>query len=248
MSKNFIVLGSGFRIKPSVSAPTDPQVGDVYYDAVANTFRLNESTGHWNDIGGVSAQSVSSDITADTSLTYLVDTTADRHITLPPAAPTLSFVVKDASGLSGTHPITIVRHGSELIEGIAANTTLSSDHGAWALVCDGTDWYIQYYLKNGGAAPTPYNFDQTFTSNPSFPLANTVGSVFYPVVLRQNPDATWSPVDADGLVTVTASLIDGDLSPLFGAGALAVRILDGGGGSTNFDKAVKNMYYAAVAL
>lgn len=69
------------------------------------------------------------------------------------------------------------------------------------------------------------NFDHTYTSAPSFPIAHGLGDVFLPVILQQLPDLTWEPVDAQGYLTVTATQLDGDLAPLFTAGAVAVRVL-----------------------
>jgi len=55
MSKNFLVLGYGFKIKPLATAPTPAADGDVYYDSTLSTFRIREN-GAWNDIGGTTLQ------------------------------------------------------------------------------------------------------------------------------------------------------------------------------------------------
>ena len=69
------------------------------------------------------------------------------------------------------------------------------------------------------------NFDQTYTANPSFPVPHGLGDVFLPVILQQLPSLAWEPVAAQGYLQVTPTQLTGDLSPLFGAGAVAVRVL-----------------------
>jgi hypothetical protein len=89
-----------------------------------------------------SSQAVSGNITLSSDKVFLVDTTAARSLTLPAAAEASHFYLKDASGFSSSNVITIVRAGSEQIEGVAANKTLRTDFGCWEFWCNGTNWFI----------------------------------------------------------------------------------------------------------
>lgn len=79
----------------------------------------------------------------DDYYTILVDTSAARSITLPD--PTLAkrvITIKDKTGTSPTNPITVVRFGSENIEGVAADYLLRGKKGSWTFMSDGTDWWV----------------------------------------------------------------------------------------------------------
>jgi hypothetical protein len=144
MATNFITLGSGFRVKPLSTPPSNPVPGDVYYDLTENTFKLYEGSG-WNDVGGVSVESISGNTTAVNSKTYLVDTTSNAvTITLPTPTAGTCFVVKDKKGTAQTNNITLARFASEKIDNVASNKVLSSAYGSWVVFSDGTDWYLEY--------------------------------------------------------------------------------------------------------
>lgn len=74
--------------------------------------------------------------------TILVDTSAARTINLHAAATNFKFSVKDKIGTSGTYPITLVRNGSQKIEGLSSNYTLDANYGTWSFIFDGTDWWV----------------------------------------------------------------------------------------------------------
>lgn len=86
---------------------------------------------------------VAGNITLAEGKYHLVDTSAARSLTLPsPSATKRTIWIKDKTGSASTNPITLVRAGSEKIETVAASFSLDSDLGAWAIVTDGTDWFI----------------------------------------------------------------------------------------------------------
>jgi hypothetical protein len=92
-------------------------------------------------------QNISSDVqltVADSLKIFLVDTSLPRSITLPSPSSLLgmTFTFKDISGLASSHPISLIRSGTEKIEGSAETYVLSINRGAWTLVSDGTDWHI----------------------------------------------------------------------------------------------------------
>jgi len=80
------------------------------------------------------------DFQAENGKLYAINGTV--NVQLP--APTASFhcVLKDLSGNISSNPITIVRNGTEKIDGIASNFTLNSNNQAISLISDGVDWYI----------------------------------------------------------------------------------------------------------
>ncbi len=72
----------------------------------------------------------------------LVDTSAQRTITLPPPANFKKRIwVKDKTGTASAFPILIARNASEKIEGVAATLSYNGNWGGVCLVTDGTDWF-----------------------------------------------------------------------------------------------------------
>lgn len=77
-------------------------------------------------------------------ITYNV-TTASAAVALTlPASPAngFTFTVKDVGGIASVNAITIVRAGSENIEGLGATYSCEANYGAWTFQFNGTDWYI----------------------------------------------------------------------------------------------------------
>lgn len=91
---------------------------------------------------GFATESVTTNITAVSTKTYLVTTSSARTITLPAAANNAYFKVKDVTGTAGTNNITIARAASEQIEGVAASKILQTNWGAWTFVSNGTNWFM----------------------------------------------------------------------------------------------------------
>lgn len=93
-------------------------------------------------------QGVVGNITISPSDTFVfleVDTSAARTITLPLSSSVVSgriYIVKDASGLSNTNPITITPAGADTIDG-AASFTYNSNFGSFWLVGNGAlSWHV----------------------------------------------------------------------------------------------------------
>lgn len=80
--------------------------------------------------------------TADTNKIFLVSTAAARTINLPAPSAGLRFVIKDSTGQAQTNNITVVRNGSEQIEGVAASKILQTNWGSWTIISDGTNWFL----------------------------------------------------------------------------------------------------------
>lgn len=82
---------------------------------------------------------------ADTFVTLYVDTSATRQITLPLAVNVVSgrvYIIKDVSGNALNNPITVVRQGSDLIDG-QTSQVLESNYGSWMISGDAaSNWHI----------------------------------------------------------------------------------------------------------
>lgn len=84
---------------------------------------------------------------------YAVDTTTTDDIiscnaagaitvTLPTPTNGRTLVIKDISGAATTNNVTIARHASENIEGVAASYLIQVSYGTVILYSDGTNWWI----------------------------------------------------------------------------------------------------------
>jgi hypothetical protein len=105
------------------------------------------TTGKNTMIGGQiwTTRTLAADLTIDTTTTDMIilcSTAAARAITLPAPANGRIFIIKDSTGQAETNNITLVRNGSEKIEGIAASRVLSTNWGAWTICSDGVNWYF----------------------------------------------------------------------------------------------------------
>ena len=92
--------------------------------------------------GGTTVSSPAGNFTAANGNLYLASSAAARNITLPAAVLGHTFTVKDSTGSASTNNFTVVRAGSEQIEGVAANKILQTNWGSWTFVSNGTNWFI----------------------------------------------------------------------------------------------------------
>lgn len=88
--------------------------------------------------------SATSNTNAVNKTTYLCDTTsAGFNLTLPTPTAGSWIKIKDATGsFSITKPLTIVRNGSENIEGVASSYIVYGPWSDFTLAANGTDWFI----------------------------------------------------------------------------------------------------------
>ena len=78
-----------------------------------------------------------------TDLVVNIDTTAARIIQLPDPSATIGvFWLKDASGLSETNNISVLRFAGENIQGLAATAILAGNWSSWGFYSDGANWWI----------------------------------------------------------------------------------------------------------
>lgn len=89
-----------------------------------------------------SVVAVSSNISLADKTVYLVNTSAARSLTLPTPVSGLKITVKDVTGSANVNNITIVRAGSETIEGVAASWTIDQIYLSTTFISDGTNWWI----------------------------------------------------------------------------------------------------------
>lgn len=119
-------------------------VSDADVVVIGNTSTVN------NIRGGIEVQNTSpaGNITIDDGTTYhclvFVDTSAARDVNLPAASTATGriYIIKDKTGTAATNNITLVRDGSEKIEGVAANKALATNWGSWTITSNGTDWFF----------------------------------------------------------------------------------------------------------
>ncbi len=133
--------------------------GDKYVDEDNGDF-YSKASGSWSIVGSLKGATgdtgatgpvgvyntttvVSTDITLANNIIYLVDTSSGaRSLTLPSPSLGVHIQLKDTAGQANTNNITIVRAGSENIEGVASSKLLTSNWGAWEFISDGTDWFM----------------------------------------------------------------------------------------------------------
>lgn len=83
------------------------------------------------------------DFTAENGKMYPINPAlATMNIQLPAPSASMHIVIKDLSGDLLNKTVTIVRNGTESIDGQAANITLESDFESTTLLSDGVDWYL----------------------------------------------------------------------------------------------------------
>jgi hypothetical protein len=126
--------------------------GDLYYtNGAGNSVQITSGGSLVSTPGAVTSMditNINSNLVispSDTFVFIIVDTTSSRTITLPLASSVASgriYVVKDASGLSNTNPITVNISGSDTIDGLSS-ITIDSNYSATQIIGNGAaSWYI----------------------------------------------------------------------------------------------------------
>lgn len=127
---------AGSKVSPAFGAQNISTTGSLTAGSTSTKNTL---------LGGMVAStfSVSGNLTlGDGYYIVLIDTSGARTITLPTPVNGQVFILKDKTGGANTNNITLARHASEKIEGIAASRALSTAWGQWAITTDGTDWFV----------------------------------------------------------------------------------------------------------
>lgn len=94
--------------------------------------------------GSSNVATITSNTTVSTTvLVYLLNSSGGVfNLTLPDPATRQIVYVKCSTGSCGAFPVTVVRNGSESIDGTAASKILSTNFGSWTFVPNGTNWFV----------------------------------------------------------------------------------------------------------
>jgi hypothetical protein len=84
----------------------------------------------------------STNFTAANGKLHAVTPSGALSVQLPAPAANFHCVIKDLSGDLTANSITIVRNGTENIDGAANNFVMKSNNQSITLFSDGTDWFI----------------------------------------------------------------------------------------------------------
>ena len=129
----------------NVSSATAPSSGQVLTATSSTTATWQTPSG-----GGFSPPITLTHTTKTANYTIttsdyviLCDTSGGAFsLTLPTVTTGQSFKIKDVKGTFGTNNLTIVRAGSEKIEGVAASLVLRANWGKYEIFNNGTDWFL----------------------------------------------------------------------------------------------------------
>lgn len=95
---------------------------------------------------GYTTRTVTGNLTVDTTTTdYIIfaDSSGGAfNITLPTPVAGRVIVVKDSTGSFETNNVTLVRSGTEQIEGLAASRPLMTAWSSWTITTNGTNWFF----------------------------------------------------------------------------------------------------------
>ena len=135
-----------------IAAPSAPGAGNgrLFYGSSDTGFRyLDSSSNAWTLAVDETTISKSSGyiVTADDFLkrrTILCDTSGGAFsLTLPnPSGLVGQITIKDVNGSFSTNNLTILRHGSEKIENVAASRILATDFENQTVRTNQTDWWL----------------------------------------------------------------------------------------------------------
>ncbi len=140
-----------------VPATTEPN-GSIFLrtDGTSTSSVYVMEQGSWAPVAGALTAPVAGTTRATITGNYTVDTgTPDYflpcdstsgafNITLPAPTSGRTLVVIDKTGQFMTNNVTLVRHGSENINNVAASRALATNYGVWTITSpDGTNWVTQ---------------------------------------------------------------------------------------------------------
>lgn len=164
-------------------------------------------------------------LAADTFTYLLVSTASARNITLPLASAVTAgrfYVVKDITGSAASNNITLVRAGSDSIDGTAGNKALKVNSGSWFVVSDGVSkWHLfnsdsqtidtgnTLTIASGGTLNVASGGALTIAGTsyfPQFGTARTKSRVFSYV-----PDVTIAGWDTSSDTSIASSSTGADL-------------------------------------
>lgn len=117
-------------------------VDDNLNNAVTDTtkWRSSDYAATTVDPAGASPYTLAA---GDINKIFLVQS-ANGAMTFNLPAPALNYkiTIKDRDGAFALNNCTLVRNGSETIEGLAASFVMDANYGEWTLISDGTNWFF----------------------------------------------------------------------------------------------------------
>jgi hypothetical protein len=134
VSRALVSDGSG---KVAVATTTSTELGYVNGVTSAIQTQLDAKQAKLRTI-----VSVSTNVTLTTNAIHFVNTSSARSLTLPSPVSGTEITIKDVTGSANVNNITVVRFGSETIEGVAASYAMDQTYQSITLVADGTNWWI----------------------------------------------------------------------------------------------------------
>ena len=137
---------SGNVQRQASATTTSYTITDPPAQGGVNTVAVNNGSGvmAWTSFPSpYLVSTISSNTNAVASTTYLCNTSGAAFTLTLPAPVSGAFVaIKDSTGSFGTNQLTVAPHGSEMIEGLAANKVLYTAWGAFSFFSDGTNWFM----------------------------------------------------------------------------------------------------------
>lgn len=187
--------------------------GDLYFNNGAGVaVKVTSGSAVNNSITGAFATTVPGAYpytvsASDAQKVILVSTASARTINLPAATTAVFFAVKDVTGSAGSNNITIVRNGSNTIDGVSGNKTLDVNYGWWWLISDGvSNWSTAFSPQNlkgtanqitvtsaVGATTLSLPQDIATSSTPTFAGLNSSGNILPTTSTGKNLGNTSGP-------------------------------------------------------
>lgn len=126
---NSIAVGDGTTVE---NWTKDPKIEGAVFKKRRTVSGTGQTLAITDSIVGVDTSTVACDLTLPDPATAIgTSATASWNVT-----------VKDETGSAATHNITIKRHGTEKIDGTAADYVLNTNKGHVTLYSNGTDWLL----------------------------------------------------------------------------------------------------------
>lgn len=118
----------------------------------------------------------------DDGKVILVDSrTEPFSVQLPAPSAAFKVTIKDIGGNASVNPITILRNGSELIDGQAFDVQITESGGAISLISDGTNWsrfdgFVRTQIQNSGIGLIAGGNDASALQSMEYVQLSTLGN------------------------------------------------------------------------
>ena len=163
----YTIVGSDLYVSIS-----DVNLGQAPASSLTKWRKINTNSSLINSINPASSATYSLSASVDYGSTFLVNS-ANGAMTfnLPAASAGFSFTVDDSGFDASTNNITIHRHGSESINGVAGDFIISVSGASLTFNTDGTNWFVTSSAVNNYSRSGP-------VYSPLLSTGSTVGWLF----------------------------------------------------------------------